>query len=500
MPHCRYFHYARNAAGIQPICCHISAAVPAGKPTDFFSPSFWKIVSVFRSGARGIADKSIVPLSGLLSATLWYDCRMIVFPRNIGKDLKRAISNSPVLLLNGARQTGKSTLVQALTSSSKAIKYISLDNPSVLAAASDPITFIGDLPQQVIIDEIQRAPELLLAIKQSVDENRKPGRFILTGSANVLVLPKLSESLAGRMIIKTLWPLSQGEITNVQEGFIDALFAQGKLAHSPAIDWSRLVKSVARGGFPNMVNELDKRTQRDWFDSYLRTLLERDVRDISRIDGLRLFPFLLSILAGRVGNAVNFADVGRACGIPKTSIIRYMSLLEGMFLTFPVPAWYRNLEKRLIKSPKLYFCDSGFLARLLNMGAERLYEDRAAAGFIVENFVATELMKQLSWSKTLGKLFHFRTQEGQEVDFVIESDSGHLVGIEVKCANSVNQDDFKGLKFLAQISQKRFHRGIVLYTGKETISFGQNLYALPISALWHQSAVKAFDIFGRAQK
>lgn len=422
------------------------------------------------------------------------------FPRNIAEDLRRAISVSPVVLLLGARQTGKSTLVKALTAGEKGIKYITLDDPSLLAAAAtSPSSFISDLPEQVIIDEVQRAPELFLAIKKSVDENRIPGRFILTGSANVLVLPSLKESLAGRMILKTLWPLSQGELRGVKEGLVDRLFLSKKISPIEPVSWFDLVQIVVAGGFPEAPTSRNRRLTRDWFDSYLRTLLERDVRDISRVDGLRLFPHLLSVLAGRAGTAINFADIARACGMPKTSVIRYISLLEAMFLTFTLPAWFTNVEKRLVKSPKLYFCDSGLLSRLLNIGAEKLIEDRNAAGFVVENFVAAELVKQLSWSRTIGSLFHFRTQDGQEVDFVIESDDGSLVGIEVKCANAISQKDFRGLRVLDEMSKGRLRRGVVFYTGKETVSYASNLQAMPISALWQLGATPAFDIFAKHQ-
>lgn len=415
------------------------------------------------------------------------------YPRNLTEDFQQAVSASPVVLLNGARQTGKSTLVRAACVGAK---YYTLDDPTTLAATVEHETFVRDLPEHVVIDEIQRAPELFLSIKRSVDENRKPGRFILTGSANVLVLPKLSESLAGRMIIKTLWPLSQGEIGGVKDGFVDALFSDESIEHNGFADWPSLVEKFARGGFPNLHSDgLHLRQRRDWFDSYLRTLLERDVRDISHVEGIRSFPTLMTMMAGRVGNIMNYADVSRTANLAKTSVVRYVSLLEAMFLIFALPAWSNNFEKRLVKAPKVYFCDSGLLCRLLNIGAERLLEDRSVAGAIAENFVGAELQKQLSWSQTFAHLFHLKTQNGYAVDFVLEGESGKLVGVEVKCSSSVSQEDFKGLRWLEETAKKRFHRGVVLYTGTETHRFGKNMYALPMTALWGLGATQAMNIF-----
>ncbi|MBI4534183.1 MAG: ATP-binding protein [Candidatus Melainabacteria bacterium] len=403
---------------------------------------------------------------------------------------------APVMMLGGARQTGKSTLVKALGRAVTGVDYRTFDDPMTLASVRHPEGFIADLPEYVILDEIQRAPEVFLAIKRSVDNNRKPGRFILTGSANVLVIPKLSDSLAGRMIIKTLWPLSQGELAGKFEDFIAAVFSKARLSgFQSTVGWQNLVGRIATGGFPEVAQQPDEQLRAEWFSSYLRTILERDVRDISNIDALRSFPRLISLLAQRASTSVNYADIGRLCEIAKTSLMRYVSLFETLFLTCSVPGWFRNPEKRLIKSPKLLFCDSGLLCHLRDARADALRSQRDKAGSIVENFVGMELVKQLSWSTITANLFHYRSRDGIEVDFVLEDDSGAVVGIEVKCGGSVGESDLKGLRHLQQTVGKKFYRGIVLYTGDRSATLAPDLVAMPISALWELHAEPSTSIF-----
>lgn len=402
--------------------------------------------------------------------------------RNITDTILGALAARPVVLLHGGRQVGKSTLAQELASGPHRAEYVTLDDAGVLAAAHvDPVGFIGRFSGPVVLDEIQRAPELLLAIKASVDRNRRRGRFLLTGSANVLFLPR---TLAGRMEIHTLWPLSQGEIEAVRESFIDAVFAERppSLSSDPE-PWPRLLERVLRGGYPEVVTAEAARLHHAWFGSYVTTILQREVREISNIDALTALPRLLVLLATRAGSLLNVADLSRGIGIPVTTLRRYLALLETTFLTHTLPAWAANLGKRLTKAPKVLLTDTGLMAHLLGVNTERLAVDPALAGPLLETFVTMEIRKQIGWSRVSPFLLHFRTAAGHEVDLVMEVGS-RLVAIEVKAGATINEHDFRGLRLLAEASGKRFHRGIVLYTGSESLPFGPKLYAMPLSALW----------------
>jgi len=319
-----------------------------------------------------------------------------------------------------------------------------------------------------------------------VDRRREPGRFLLTGSTNVLLLPRLSESLAGRMEILNLWPFSQGELAGIEETFVDDLFAdklplQDARAESPLSLHARIIS----GGYPEAVGRTKEDRRQAWFESYMTTILQRDIRDLANIDGLTSLPRLLAVIAARSPALLNFAELSRTLAIPQSTLKRYMTLLEATFLIQHIHAWSGNLTKRLVKTPKLVMGDTGMMAHLLGLNQERL----AAAGMIgplFENFVVMELKKQITWSATKPHMFHFRTQSGQEVDIVLEDRAGNLVGIEVKASATVHAHDFKGLRALAEMTDKRFLRGIVLYTGTENIPFGECLTALPVQRLWQK--------------
>lgn len=412
--------------------------------------------------------------------------------RNLTVGLGEALSDTPVVLLHGARQTGKSTLARWMGKTVHPARYLSLDDAGVLAAArSDPAGFLAGVGRPVILDEVQRAPELFLAMKSEVDRDRHAGSFFLTGSGNVFLLPTLSESLAGRMEILTLWPFSQGELEGVGEGFIDAVFSSklprqsGRLPSRPI-----LVRRILRGGYPEVVDRTDPGRRSAWFGAYLTTILQRDVRDFSQIEGLTMVPRLLALLAARAAGLLNISDISRSIGIPHTTLNRYLALLEMTFLIQYLPPWSSNLSKRLVKAPKLFLCDSGLMSHLLGLSEDRLQQTPESLGPLLENFVVMELVKQATWSEVRASLFHFRTHAGQEVDIVIEDAAGNLVGVEVKASTTVTAGDFKGLRFLSDAVEKRFLRGIVLYMGKEMIPFGDKLVAMPISALWQLGARK----------
>ena len=409
-----------------------------------------------------------------------------MIPRNITQCLLDALSDNPVVFLAGARQTGKSTLAQSIRSSDFQARYLTLDDAGVLAAAqNDASGFLAGLTGPLILDEVQRAPELFPAIKILVDRNRQPGQFLLTGSANVLLLPQISESLAGRMEILTLWPFSQGEIEGTKESFVDHLFTDDwpPLPSQPA-NRTDLYARVLQGGFPEILKRTGDRRRRAWFGSYMTAILQRDVRDLANIEGLSAMPRLMSLLSARATSLLNFSELSRSVGIPQTTLKRYISLLETTFLICFVPAWSGNLSKRLVKSPKTILTDTGLMAYLQGVDQERLMNDSTLTGPILENFVVMELRKQVTWSQHQPSLFHFRTQTGQEVDILLEDRAGRLVGIEVKTAASARSGDFKGLRLLSQELGDRFLRGVVLYTGQEIIPFAKNLHAIPINALW----------------
>lgn len=406
--------------------------------------------------------------------------------RNLASSIRESLKDSPVVFIQGARQTGKSTLAKAIAEGGYPARYMTLDDAVTLGAAeSDPQGFIARLEGPVIIDEVQRVPELPLAIKLAVDENRKPGRFLLTGSARILVLPKLSESLAGRMEIHTLWPFSQGELAGTREHFIDSIF-KAKLPASPAKpeDWRSLAQRLAQGGYPAMLQRTSATRRRGWIGSYINTILQRDVRDITNVRDMSDLPRLLALLASRAGGLLDYADLARGLGIPSTTLKRYMGLLETTFLVQLLPAWFINIGKRIVKSPKLLLNDTGLLMNLLGADAQRLRTDPTLRGGILENFVAVELLKQWGWSKLQPSLYHFRTHSGDEVDLVLEDRSGRIVGIEVKATASVSADHFKGLRALADAAGERFVCGLVLYTGDQAVAFARNLFAAPLSSLW----------------
>ncbi|MGH7897502.1 MAG: ATP-binding protein [Candidatus Binatia bacterium] len=406
--------------------------------------------------------------------------------RHIETELLAALADTPVTLLVGARQTGKSTLCQTIAAGPHPSRYVTFDDAAVLAAArSDPEGFIGGLEDSVVIDEIQRAPEIFSPIKIAVDRDRRPGRFLLTGSANVLLLPKVADSLAGRMQPLTLWPFSQGEIAGTMEGFVDGVFARAlPKFRTVGEKKARIVARVIRGGYPEVVARADPARRRAWFGSYITTILQRDIRDLAAIKALASLPRLLALIATRTTALLNYADLARSAAMPQSTLKRYLALFENTFLVRTIPAWSANLGKRLTKSPRLILADTGLLAHLVGMTEERLREQPSITGPLLENFAAIEILKQTSWSRTRASLYHFRTTTGQKVDLVLESDDGRLVGIEIKAAASVAARDFSGLNVLRDLAPKRFIRGIVLYTGTEAVPFGKSLYALPIDTLW----------------
>lgn len=407
-------------------------------------------------------------------------------PRHIQHLVIEALNDTPVVLLNGARQTGKSTLAKSL-STSHGRRYLTLDDQATLAAArGDPAGFIAGLDGPVVLDEVQRAPELFLAIKASVDRNREPGRFLLTGSANVLLLPGIADSLAGRMEVLSLWPLSSAEAVDAPSiNRADWLFdGPIKELAIPPCERGELTAALLCGGFPEALSRKSPRRRAAWFDSYLQAVLQRDVRELANLEQLTEMPSLVQLLATRSASLLNFAELSRSSRLPQTTLKRYFSLLEMLFLVYRLPAWERNPGKRLVKAPKVFLPDCGLLAYLMGISQERLMAEPGLPGGLVETYVLSELLKHLAFSEKGLTLWHYRTLSNIEVDFVLENRLGKLTGIEVKASGSVDGKDFKGLRHLKETESQAFQRGIVLYGGREVVPFAADLFAVPLSMWW----------------
>lgn len=394
------------------------------------------------------------------------------------------MEDTPVILLNGARQSGKSTLLQLMETDVET-HSISLDDLMVLDTIQKNAQayLSGVTTKRVIFDEVQRAPELFLPLKESVDKNRQPGRFILTGSSNVMMLPKLADTLAGRMQVIALWPLSQGELRSRKEKFIDLAFSNKPLPQVKEISLPDLVSLLMVGGYPEVVLRKNTRRRQAWFQAYINTILQRDVQELSKIEGLTTLPNLLTLIATRTGGLLNAADLSRSLGLSNPTLQRYLGLLEAVFLVVSVPPWFSNLGKRLVKSPRLYLNDTGLLCHLLDLDETGLIENRNQLGPVLENFVVMELIKQCGWSEKHVRISHYRSHTGHEVDIILEAGS-RVVGIEVKSASHLTSEHSKGLRHLREVIGEKFHRGIVLYTGRQTAAIDDRIWAMPVSALW----------------
>ncbi len=408
--------------------------------------------------------------------------------RHLEEAVAVALVDTRVVAINGARQVGKSTLVHALMKGRAHSESCTLDDAIVLAAArSDPVRFVRH-DGLLAIDEVQRAPELMLAIKASVDRNGLPGQFLLTGSARLLGLRSLPDALVGRMETVELWPFSQGEIEKRTETFIDAVFEDDvRLAKDCQDERETYIERFTRGGFPEAVRR-DEGRRAHFFTQYERDLLDRDVSqllDIQRRDSLHR---LLKMVAGRAAQLLKVERLSSDVGLPASTVERYVSLFEEVFLVKRIPAWSAAATSRAVRMRKLLFVDTGLCAHLQGRTVKRLLRDDAAVGPLLENFVLGELARQLGWAKTRASLFHYRTRDGIEVDAVLEAADGRIVGIEVKAAETVRAEDFGALRHLQSQVPERFHLGLVLHAGTATLPFGNQLLAAPIDSLWRTTS------------
>lgn len=413
-----------------------------------------------------------------------------MIPRRLAAHILDALKDFPVVYVNGPRQAGKSTLVQTLAATPWPAQYVTFDDASMLGAAdSSPEMFLRAFSENLVLDEVQMAPGIFRALKILVDEVRLSnasqanGRFLLTGSADVLALPGLSDALVGRMSVHTLYPLAAVEVTESGNSFLSNLMANDFRA-GKAGNESGVTEIIREAGFPELIGKSASVSGR-WFESYITTILQREVRQIAQIEKLGVLPNLLRVLASRAGGLINEADIARSIGQNAVTAKTYRVLLQMLFLTFDVKPWYRNIGKRLVKSPKAYLIDTLLLCHLQQIDLEKVAaSDPHIFGHIIENFVATELLKQLSFSDLRADLFHFRTSDGKEVDFVIEQPNGSLAGIEVKGRDAVSKRDFDGLRVLQEQTGQDFKCGVILYRGSQLVPFGEKLWAVPVAALW----------------
>lgn len=408
----------------------------------------------------------------------------LLYPRWIESRIAEAMADTPVVLLAGPRQAGKTTLVRQVAGNG--LRYLTLDDElTLLSAREDPVGFVRSL-DRAVIDEVQRAPQLLLAIKKSVDEDRRPGRFLLTGSAHLMALPTVADSLAGRMETLSLLPLSQSEIEGQSANWLDGVFKgqlpkPGTTAHG-----SDLVERVLRGGYPEAVARPTGRRRMAWARQYIDAIIQRDVRDVAGIEKLDQLPRFLRALAQTAGQLCNYTQLAGQVGLDGKTAARYVGVFEQMYLLRRVEVWARNRLSRVVKTPKLQFIDTGLLASLLELTVGEVAQDRTRFGNVLETFVFGELLKHTTTAEGDYRLMYYRDTDKFEVDLVIENAAGQLVGVEVKAAATVKESDLRGLRKWTSLAGDQFKMGVLLYDGDETMPLGDGLWAAPLSTLWGQ--------------
>lgn len=409
---------------------------------------------------------------------------MTMYPRYSAKNVREALADTPVVFVMGPRQVGKTTLVKSLIN--EEWEYITLDDQAQFEIAkADPVGFIRNLPQkQIALDEVQRLPELFVSIKQAVDEHRAPGRFLLTGSANALLLPRLSDSLTGRMESVRLTTLSECEILGHQPSFLSKLLSMEAPTTRDTRLRDHLLQRVIVGCFPEPLQRSSERRSAAWYQQYISTLIQRDIQDLTHIDHPDQMTKLLKLTAFYAGKLVNLTELGNKLRLDRLTIKKYMALLEQLFLVEQLPAWHSNEYKRLVKKPKIHSIDTGMMCAVRGLTREQLVRQPADFGLLLESFVYNELRKQATWIDEQLNFFHYRDKDKVEVDLIIENGTGDCFAVEVKAAATLNTKDFTGLKRFQNIAGERFKLGILLYDGDHTTAFGDQLFAVPFGALW----------------
>jgi uncharacterized protein len=412
---------------------------------------------------------------------------MPLIERHIEPLVVEALSDTRAVCLLGARQVGKSTLAKEIAGHGHPASYLTLDDDGTRRAAlEDPTGFIAVISGPAVIDEIQRAPDLMLAIKVRLDTVNDRGQFLLTGSANVLTLPSIADALPGRVQYIRLWPFSQGELAGVREHFLDRLFAgEPPRVQGAQVGRHTYAERIATGGFPDAQGR-SARSRSRFFGSYATSILERSVGDVARVRDPADLGRLLGVVAARSASLMSARGIGAELGLSHKTVAAHTKILEDLFLIRRLRPWHSNLGSRQIKTPKLHVTDTGLLAHLINADAKRLARDATLAGPVFETFAAMELDRQREWSECEPSLFHYRDGDRREVDIVLELRSGEIAGVEVKSAATVTSKDFAGLRHLRDRLGGRFKAGVVLYTGEHTLPFGDRLTAVPLCGLWQE--------------
>jgi uncharacterized protein len=405
--------------------------------------------------------------------------------RHARPNLTQALAESRAVALIGARQVGKSTLARDLAANEFPAQYISLDDEvAVDTARGDPRGFVAKIEGPTVIDEVQRAPGLLLAIKERLDLNQARGQFLLTGSANILTLPTIADALPGRVEYVRLWPFSQGELHAVHERFIEALLA-GRFPNVSGAPVGRpaVAGLLATGGYPEMQSR-SPRGRVGFFSSYIASIIDRDLPDVANVHNAQNVERLLHVVAARSAALASFQGMGKELEVDANTVRAHVKILEDLFLVRRLEPWHTNLGSRKVKTAKLYVVDSGLLAFLMGAVEQRIIDDGAVAGMVLESFVAMELLRQSDWLEEPVRLYHYRDKQQREVDVIVERYSGEVAGIEVKASATVSGRDFAGLRYLREKLGSRFKGGVVLYAGSDTLPFGERLAAVPLEGLW----------------
>ncbi len=411
---------------------------------------------------------------------------MALIERNLRPLVIDGLAQARVVCLLGARQAGKTTLIQSVASTEHPARYVSLDEPASLEEArADPTGFVGGA-ERLVIDEVQRAPELLLAIKRVVDSDNARGQFLLTGSANILTLPRVADALPGRVDYMTLWPFSQVELAGGRGSFIeDAFEGQAPRPTDVPVGRSGYADRVLRGGFPEAVRSVEARRRR-FFAGYVNSILGREVVDLAAVRDADATARVLRLVAARSAALTNFSAIGREIGIDHKTVVNHLKALEQLFMIVRLPAWHMNLGHRIVRSAKLHLADTGMLCALIGADAKRLEGDGAIAGSVFETFVVNEIVRLASVSELgpLLRFFHYRDQRRNEIDLVVEHAGGDVVAIEVKASATPRRADASALRLLRDHLGSRFRLGLVLHLGPSSIPLGDRIEAVPLASLW----------------
>ena len=414
------------------------------------------------------------------------DANRSLFPRSLEPVIREALADTPVVCLLGPRQCGKTTLVQQLAPNRA---YVSLDEHNYhQTALADPAGFVASLPDAVTLDEVQRAPELLHAIKRAVDQDRRPGRFVLTGSANLLLVPTVTESLTGRMEIAQLHPLTESEKARAPGRFLSDLLngaIKPGIRPETAPEEPSLPERLVAGGYPEPLTRPPVRS-RQWHRQYLRSIIDRDVQDVARVRDARELARLLELLALRSAGILNTSNLANTLGLHRSTVDTYVAVLERLFLVRRLPAWHRNPAKRLIRTPKVHLLDTGLAATLANLTAYDWLGRRDRMGHLLESFVVQQLIAQAAWTEPDLRFWHYRDKDRVEVDIVITR-GRKTWGIEVKASRALTPGDGNGLVRLADRCGEDFESGVLLYAGRDRLPLAdERILAVPLSELWER--------------